>query len=57
MRKFTSELNATKNMDYIEKCFKQKLHIIKFATKNFLNTYVSLSTPRVELGSSKDLRF
>ncbi len=48
MRKFTLELKAAKNIDYIEKCFKQKLHRIKFATKNSVNT---------ELRGSKDLRF
>ncbi len=30
MRKFTLELNAAKNIDYIEKYFKQKLHRINF---------------------------
>ncbi len=39
MRKFTLELNAAKNIDYIEKCFKQKLHRIKFLKKkNSLKT-------------------
>ncbi len=40
MKKFTLELNAAKNIDYIEKCFKQVLHRIKFATKNFLEAYL-----------------
>ncbi len=34
---FTSALNAAKNIDYIEKCFKQKLFIIKFPIKNSLD--------------------
>ncbi len=42
MRKFTLELNTAKNIDYIEKCFKQKLHGIKFLTKNSVNTYLYL---------------
>ncbi len=40
--RFTLVLNATKNIDYIEKYFKQKLFIIKFPTKNFINVYVYL---------------
>ncbi len=32
--RFTLGLNAEKNTDYIEKWFKQKLHKIKFSTKN-----------------------
>ncbi len=31
-----------KNTDYIKKCFKQKLHQIKFPTKNLVDTYVYL---------------
>ncbi len=42
MRKFTSELNTAKNIYYIEKCFKQKLHRIKFATKNSVEVYLYL---------------
>ncbi len=34
MRKFTLMLEATKNTDTIEKCFKQKLRQIKFLKKN-----------------------
>ncbi len=30
---FTLWLNAAKSINYIEKCFKQKLHRIKFSTK------------------------
>ncbi len=32
--KFTWALNAAKNIDYIENCFKQKLFVVKFLTKN-----------------------
>ncbi len=42
MRKFTLELNVVKIIDYIEKCFKQKLHRIKFATKNSGEAYFYL---------------
>ncbi len=31
-----------KNINYIEKCFKQKLHRIKFATKNSADAYLNL---------------
>ncbi len=40
MRNFTLRLNAAKNTDYIEKCFKQKLFRIKFPTKKSVDTYV-----------------
>ncbi len=40
MKKFYLGLNAAKNIDYIEKCFKKMLHRIKFATKNFLDKYL-----------------
>ncbi len=46
MRKFIFGLNA-KDTDYIEKCFKQKLHRIKFPKK--LSGRISLSTPGAEL--------
>ncbi len=42
MEKFILELNAAKNIDYIEKYFKQKLHSIKFTTKNSVDTYLYL---------------
>ncbi len=42
MRKFTLELNAAENNDYIEKFFKQKLCRIKFPTKNSMNAFVYL---------------
>ncbi len=32
--KFTLTLNTAKNIDYIEKCFEQKLSILKFPVKN-----------------------
>ncbi len=32
--RFIFGLNAAKNIDYIEKCFKQKFHRIEFRTKN-----------------------
>ncbi len=32
-KRFTLALNAAKNIDYMEKCFEQKLFIIKFPTK------------------------
>ncbi len=31
-----------KKIDYIEKCFKQKFHRIKFAIKNLANAYLYL---------------
>ncbi len=37
--KFILELNAARNMDDTEKCFKQKLHGIKFAMKNSVDAY------------------
>ncbi len=47
--RFTLGLNAAKNVDYIEKWFKQKLRKIKFPTKNsviqrfvFLKYYIAL---------------
>ncbi len=40
MKKFTLELNGAKNINYIEKCFKQMLHKIKFATKKFWDVYL-----------------
>ncbi len=42
MKKFILELNAAKNIDHIEKCSKQKLHSIKFATKNSVDEYLYL---------------
>ncbi len=42
MRKFTLELNAVKNIDYIEKCFKLKVYGIKFSTKNSVDVYLYL---------------
>ncbi len=48
MKKLTLELKAAKNIDYIEKCFKNKLPRIKFATKNSVDA---------ELRGSKDLQF
>ncbi len=35
-------LNAAKNTDYMEKCLKQKLHRIKFPTKNSVEAYLYL---------------
>ncbi len=49
-------MNTTKNIDYIEKCFKQKLSIIKCFCKK-ISGRVSLSLPGVELGVSKNLLF
>ncbi len=47
-----------KNIDYIKKSLKQKLHRIKFPTKTSLEAYLYLHTPcPVELGASKDLPF
>ncbi len=40
---FTSGTNVAKNTDYIEECFKQKLHGIKFPTRNLVDTYLCLS--------------
>ncbi len=42
-KKFTLEQNAAKNIDYIEKCFKQKLYRLKFATKSSMDAYLYLS--------------
>ncbi len=42
MKKFTLEPNAVKNIDYIEKYFKQKLYKIKFVAKNSLSAYLYL---------------
>ncbi len=46
-------------IDYIEKCFKQKLVIIKFQKKKKkkLSGHISLSTAVVELEGFKDLPF
>ncbi len=41
--RFTLALNTAKNIDYIEKCFKQKLNKIKFPAKNSLDAYLYLS--------------
>ncbi len=41
--RFTLALNAAKNIDYTEKCFKQKLSTIKFAANNSVYTYLYLS--------------
>ncbi len=56
MWKFTLELNAAKNIDYIDKWFKQKLHRIKFSTKNSMDACLYLLL-EWRLGSSKDLCF
>ncbi len=40
--RFTLGLNAAKNIDYFEWCFKRKLHRIKFYTKNSLEAYLYL---------------
>ncbi len=46
MRKFTSlGLNAAKNTDYNEKCFKQKLFRIKFPIKKSHGAYFYLTLP------------
>ncbi len=37
--RLTFRLNNAKNTDCIEKYFKQKLHRIKFSTKNSVNAY------------------
>ncbi len=46
MKKFTLLWNAAKNIDYVEKCFKQKLHQIKFATKTSVGAYFYLPPER-----------
>ncbi len=51
MKKFL-ELNAAKRIDYIEKCFKQKLHRIKFATENSVDA--NLDPPWSGARDSKD---
>ncbi len=40
--RFTLRLNTAENIDYIEKWFKRKLSIIKFPTKNSVETYSNL---------------
>ncbi len=50
MRKFTFGLNIAKNANYIEKCSEQKLHRIKFPTKNSANAYLCL-TQKWSLGT------
>ncbi len=42
MKTFFLGLNTVKNTVYIEKCFKQKLHEIKFPQKNTVNAYLYL---------------
>ncbi len=42
MKNFILKSNTAKNIDYIDKCFKQKLHKIKFDTKNSTDTYLYL---------------
>ncbi len=37
-------MKTAKNIDYIDKCFKQKLYRIKFSTKNSANAYIYLPT-------------
>ncbi len=56
MRRFALGLNTAKNTAYIEKCFKQRLHRIKFPTKK-VGVHISLSPPGVELEGSKELPF
>ncbi len=41
-RTFFLGLKASKIIDYIEKCFKQKLYKIKFPTKNSMGPYLYL---------------
>ncbi len=41
--KFTLGLKTAKNINYIKKCFKQKLFRIKITTKNLVGTYIYLS--------------
>ncbi len=45
---------AAKSTDCIDKCFKQKLYKIKFPKKK-VSGRMSLSTPEVEQGGTKDL--
>ncbi len=42
MRKFILGLNVAKNISYIEKCYKQKLHRIKYPTKNSVDVCLYL---------------
>ncbi len=44
---FRAEVNTAKNTDYIEKCFKQKLHRIKFPKKKTQWMHISIY-PRSE---------
>ncbi len=41
--RITLGFDADKSIDYIEKCFKQKLSKIKFPTKNSVVTHISIS--------------
>ncbi len=41
---FTLGLNAVKNIDYIEICFKRNLSRIKFPTKNSVEAHLSAPT-------------
>ncbi len=40
--RFILELNTTKSIDYIEKCFTRKLRRIKFPAKNSMEAYLYL---------------
>ncbi len=50
-------LIAAKSTDYMEKCYKQKLHRIEFSTKNLVDGYLSICIPGEELENSRDLPF
>ncbi len=41
--RFILALNTAENIDYIEKCFEQKLNTIKFLAKNSVDPYLHLS--------------
>ncbi len=51
--RLTLGLNAAKNIDYIKKCFKQKLFRIKFPKRNSVDAYLYLFQDRAR--GSKDL--
>ncbi len=50
-------MNAAKNIDYIEECFKQNLLIIKLTTKSAMNTYLHMTCIYPRNGARRLQRF
>ncbi len=46
-----------KNIDYIEKCFKQKLLIIKLTTKSAVNAYLLMTCIYPRSGARRSQKF